>query len=864
MEFNSYQKYRTEIDQRCQRFADKTAITYMRDNGEITETTFAEMLKGHKDLVRLMTTAGVVAGDRAAIIAPHSPQSVLAALGLAYANITAVLIDASLPASEINRLLSYSDVQACFVTDKLYNGITTELKNAVPFFELCSRENEYRLFEGSVSTPHKEKTPDPEKDVIAILFSSGTTAQMKGIKITYASVMKASEIFIRNVQWKPEYSYLHVFPLNHIAGYATVQAFLSCGSELGMIENMTAAKLQDALLKYEPHGFGMIPKVFEMMEDKIRLTLKQKGLFAEKAVLLLMSLSSFLRKNFGCMIGRRLLGFVTKQVFGKNIVAIGTGASLCRPSTSKFFLDLGLYWTNNYASTETNVPAASTGNFDRYPVGMAGKANRNPEIDIKINAPNKDGVGEIYVKSQLLMKGYFRDEELTRQSYDGEYFKTGDYGYIDKKGNLFVTGRVKESILLHSGKKVSPTDVENFYESACGNIPFACCGYPKEDSSFDGIHLFVQTKGQSINHIEDVIQQINTISAKEANLYRLDAVHKIDEIPMTSVGKVKRFELQRFIKGETTLNTTEKSVPSNEALQKMSVEQGVIVLITRVLQNGDAVQLESNLQYDVSLDSLRVLELDILLQDLYGVSTVDEWLNFSTVADLVDYIKTHLHTEPKQKESYPLPRTDEDIQKLKAVCANAEQICDFEYIGLENIPADPCLFAPNHSSHLDTVAIYKALSIIDERRLSKMCCLAAKELMENTEFKSIFKAIGAVPVDRKVNSAAALKTLQNCIAEEDYSALIYPEGTRTRTGNIGKFFDGVAIISSKTGVPIVPVGIVGAFEIWPPQCDEPKSFSEKRKITIKFGKPIDPHGYEIKQMTEEIKKSIIGLCEKES
>lgn len=862
---SSYVKYRSETIKRCQKFFKKTAITYMRDNGQITKTTFEQMLKGFDMMTMLMEDIGVVSGDRVAVISPHSPQSVLAALGLAYTNITTVLIDASLPISEINRLLSYSDVQACFTTDKLYGGIQKELQQEIPFLKLSEKENEYCLFEDSVSKTQKPKTIDPEKDVIAILFSSGTTAQMKGIKVTYESVMKASEIFIRNVEWKAEYSYLHVFPLNHIAGYATVQSFLSCGSELGMIENMNATKLQETLLKYQPHGFGMIPKVFEMMEDKIRLSLKQKGVVVEKAVLLLMELSSFLRRNFGCMVGRKWFHFLTKQVFGENIVSIGTGAALCRPSTSKFFWDLGLYWTNNYASTETNVPATSTGNFDKYPVAIAGYAKRNPEIDIKINTPDEHGVGEIYIKSELLMKGYFRDDELTRQSYDGEYFKTGDYGYIDKKGNLYVTGRVKESILLHSGKKVSPTDVENFYKTTCGDVVFACCGYAKKDSNYDEIHLFVQTKGKMREEIERLVQNIYEVSNKAANIYRLSAVHKLETIPMTSVGKVKRYELQQYIKGEVVLGNVSEQKLSNEEKHKQPVEFVVVELIKQALTINTEVSLESDIHTDLGLDSLKVLELDMQIQSVYEISVVNEWLNIKTVSDLVQYIKDNMHiTQIKDQDHYPEEKTKEDIQRLKTVVSSMEEFCDFEYIGLENIPDTPCVFAANHSSHLDTISVYGALLEKDEKRIEKMCCLAAKELAESPDFKMFFKSIGAIPIDRKVNSAAVLKSVQKCITEREYSALIYPEGTRARTGKMGEFLDGTAIICVKTGVPVVPIGIQGAFEVWPPQSDNPKKLPQKPKIIIRFGVSIDSKDCSIKQLTTKLKKAVVELCEDKS
>ena len=283
------------------------------------------------------------------------------------------------------------------------------------------------------------------------------------------------------------------------------------------------------------------------------------------------------------------------------------------------------------------------------------------------------------------------------------------------------------------------------------------------------------------------------------------------------------------------------------------------------MSKNTEVSLENDIQNDLGLDSLKVLDLDVQIQSVYGISVVNEWLNFKTVADLIQYIKDNMHiAQTKEQENYPEEKTKEDIQRLKAVISGMEQFCNFEYIGLENIPDTPCVFAANHSSHLDTISVYGALLAKDEGKIEKMCCLAAKELAQSPDIKIFFKSIGAIPVDRKVNSAATLKLVQKCIAEDGYSALIYPEGTRTRTGKMGDFLDGTAIVCTKTSVPVVPIGIKGAFEVWPPQSETPKKLSQKPNITVRFGTPIDAKGCSIKQLTTKLKKSVVELCEDKS
>jgi len=859
-EMNStYIEYKSRVNNVCSIYAEKSAIVYMRENGERTVTTFGEMLHGYKKLADIILKANIVPGDRVAVITPHSPQGILSALGLAYNNVTAVLIDASLPADEINRLLEHADVRGVFTTEKIYLLIDKEIKRYIPIFKLCEKENEYTLFSDSVSSTRKERTIDPELDVIAILFSSGTTAQMKGIKVTYSSIMKSSDIFIRNVEWKAEYNYLHVFPLNHIAGYATVHAFFSCGCELGMIENMNAAKLQQALIEYEPYGFGMIPRVFEMMEDKIRQTIHNKGVIAEKAVMFLICLSSFLRRKFGLKTGRKMLGFVTKQVFGKNIITIGTGASVCRPSTSKFFIDLGLNWANFYASTETNVPAVSTGNFDRYPVAMAGNVKRNPEIEVKINAPDENGTGEIYIKSELMMKGYFRDDELTNQSYDGEFFKTGDYGYIDKDSNLFVTGRVKEAILLHNGKKISPSDVENYYKLITGEILVACCGYQKENENYDEVHMFIQTSGISEIEADIMAEKLYAASQKADNLYKIGAVHKIDRIPLTSVGKIKRFKLQQFLK-----NNAEIIESSQTELNRKSEANSIISIVKEHCKTNH-VTYDSLIKEELAIDSLSFFELCVKIENVTGLRISDRAYEIKTVGDIVRLLDNKFDKRDKKYNinDFPVVKKDKDIKYIKRLKRFLCMLWRLEVSGLENIPDETrMIFCPNHESYFDALWVASAL---EKKNLSEknICCLAAEHLMEKKMMKKAFNALGGIPVDRTGNTAPALERALHCLNKDNCFMFIHPEGTRSRSGKMGEFKQGAAQLAIKSGVKIVPVCIDGAYEVYPPHRRLPRIFDWKhfKRYTIKisFGKPLEVTGKNAAELTEQLQEKIVEM-----
>lgn len=642
---DGYNLFRERIDTVIYEYRTKTAITYMLDNKTDKKWSFDEVGKILSNRQIQLKKLGYKQGDRIAVISPHSPYGVLTGLALAYVGITSVLIDASLPRNEIKNLLEYSDVRGVFTTELIYNMIVENDDVVMPCFNLEDSDNLIVFNQNMCFCRQLPETQDPEQDVIAILFSSGTTDKMKGIKRTYLSVLKEREVFVRLAGLEDYMTYLLALPFNHIAGFSCAITYFLTGCELGFIEAVNASKLQEGLLKFQPYCFAMVPRIYELMEQKVRAELREKGKVYEISINLLLSLSGFLRKNFGINIGRKLFKRIRRQMFGENIVGVGTGACPCQNSTAEFFLNIGLEWLNFYATTETGVPITATGIHDIYPNDTVGNVNAHPEIQIKIKDPDEQGIGEIQVKSELVMKGYFREPEFTNEAFEGEYFKTGDYGYVDKKGYLHITGRIKESIVLQNGKKVSPVNVDDFYSNGLGkSIVLASRGVIKEGREHDEIHLFVENKQYSDQEKNEITEKINELSRKAPTMYKVEKTHFISQIPKTSIGKVKRFCL--------TIEEVEKTQICKEgAIEKQQTEEIVIACIRKVLKNAEEIHIsyEQKLKDDIGLDSLNLFELCIDIYEKTGKSIEGRLTDNTTVGDVIEFLEGNLSEKRQNK-----------------------------------------------------------------------------------------------------------------------------------------------------------------------------------------------------------------------
>ena len=181
--------------------------------------------------------------------------------------------------------------------------------------------------------------------------------------------------------------------------------------------------------------------------------------------------------------------------------------------------------------------------------------------------------------------------------------------------------------------------------------------------------------------------------------------------------------------------------------------------------------------------------------------------------------------------------------------------------GIENVPKDKkIIFCPNHESYFDAMWVTSALQK-NGFDFDRICCLAAKHLLERKLMKKAFVALGGIPVERNGNTAPAIKRATECLQGKDCYMIIHPEGTRTRIGELGEFKNGAAKLAIETGVKIIPVCINGAYQIFPPSAKLPRIINWRKlcryPLQISFGPAIDPKGKTEDEITQLIRDYIV-------
>ena len=313
------------------------------------------------------------------------------------------------------------------------------------------------------------------------------------------------------------------------------------------------------------------------------------------------------------------------NAFGGEINLIPSAGAPIAEDTAKFFLGLGFNMIITYGTTETNIPVsgARNGNFTHDTVGVP-----YPNMNIKISPD-----GEILIKGSYSMVGYYKNEELTNRVMRDGYFKSGDIGYIDNKNRIKITGRSKENIILPSGKKVFPENIEKeFYKLREIVEEFAICGKTVENQEYSEIHLFI-VGAKDEKEAEKMVKEINQTLPSYMHIQN---VHFIDNIPKTNLDKIKRFALLDKIQ--------EKKVDEVDT-SKMTFEEEVIyycLKIAKVDEDYRKIPRTTKIFQDLGLDSLSTVSFLLELENRYHLD-LSKYTTLSkdvTIQEFLDFLKS--------------------------------------------------------------------------------------------------------------------------------------------------------------------------------------------------------------------------------
>ena len=837
-QIDAYTKFQQDFEQICEETKDKIAITYYQKNGNITEISYSELRKAVDKCVKVYKTRGFLRGDRVAVIEPLCADAYIVLLTLAYMGVTAVVLDVNLPATETHRLLEDADVSAIITTEEINRNKITDTSISVFSADAdCKILNDAEI-----------KHPiDPDFEAIAILYSSGTTSKAKGVVIGYEQERVALDRLLK-VVGTSDIRYLMLFPNSHVSGFTDAMVLLLRGGALATMEDASAVQLLKGFQAYKPNTFGMVPKVWETFKNKIEDGIRQNGESKAKSIFKLIEFCGRLREATGINLGKKLFHSINDEVFGGALENVHVGGGKSNPEVMRFFWNLGYNCFDFYASTEANIPILVTDGIKF--MSSLGCVSSFDGIQIRIWNPDVNGIGEIQVKSDTMMRGYFRNNELTQAAFEDGYFKTGDYGKI-VKGELYITGRIKESIYLKNGEKISPDDAEDMFQKYLPeNLEFAIAGV-SDGETFDQMCMFLVEKEGTYD------QQIVDINKKLPVNYQCNRVKYVSSLPKTSVGKIKRFELTKLYSGS---NQVEKAEVSGD---KEAIGEDKLLYLIESYSQTSNIDVNSQLVFDLGMDSLTMFELCIAIEEALGVSIADFLYPGITVKEIQDIISNDIKGETKYNMmDFPVERTEETWKKYREFCEWTESTYDFSVDGIDYLnPDENYIFAPNHQSYCDGMWLMSKLPTSIQK---KLCSFAADYLFEDDELRPGTVIMGGIPVSRTGNTVRTMKRVYDLLCNEKCSLLIHPEGTRTRNGELGVFKSGAAELSMKTGVKVVPVGICGAKEIFSADMERPLTDRDengnKRKLRIHIGKPLSPDEFDnATTFTNTIRAHVVNL-----
>ncbi|HAJ57316.1 MAG TPA: hypothetical protein DCL35_06050 [Candidatus Omnitrophica bacterium] len=881
------------IKNACSVHSGRTAIQQRQGAGWMS-VGYLELISEIETLAVYLSDEGVGKGDRVALMLENRYEWPLVFFSVLCAGAIAVPIDPESSPTEIEGVLDDSRAKILFASGSTVKK-AQQVRRPVIKKLVCVDTPEFKdLLKFGNRGNFLEAVIAPG-DIAVISYTSGTTGIHKGVMLSHGNILANCDSLLEFGIVSESDSIVSALPLHHTYPLTiTMITPLLAGCKIIYPGSIRGEAVLKAMRELDPTIFVAVPQVLYSMHKRITDEFEKIPFpfsFIFKAFI--GSLYAF-RRATGLNLSKSVFFWLHSR-FGARLRFFVSGGARLDEAVENMFFKLGFTIVEGYGLTETS-PVLTLNPISRPKIGSVGRPI--PRVELKIDAPDEFGIGEVAARGPNVMAGYYKREDLTRDAIRDGWFYTGDLGYFDKEGYLFLTGRSKDVIVLSSGQNVYPEEVEDAYLKAAPVKEMCVFEAPAAEGSRERDVLWAVVvpdleyfKKYGEVNLESVIKErFDNVSRAMPAHKRLMGFHiTLEELPHTQLGKIKRFEvkdkyLPKIISRH--LRAAEVQGPSEEDAAMLESEVGSkISVYLKEHTSLDRDILPSDLlELDLGIDSLGRIEIAAGLEHLFQVPVKDEVIGGAfTVRDLIIGIEGMLRegkAAGQEVNTYDIvprswkgllqaaPKKDNlaklDLAPGAGVWVMAFLVTSFLRLffrllynlkveGNENFPkGGPYILYANHSSYFDAFLIVSSLASFTRLDLFFM---GFRPYFAVPVIRSLVKVGRIIPIDFAAHFLEALKSAYFVLARGK-NLCLFPEGIRSLDGEIHAFKKGFGILAKETGAKLIPVILEGAYEAWPRTAKLPRM----HPIRVRFGKTLSPDEAEAIGVKEGAKESYEAIC----
>jgi long-chain acyl-CoA synthetase len=851
----------------------------MQRHDAVERYTYSELRRMADAVGRWLNDNKLPPQSRCAILAANGPRWVAAYLGILAAGSIAVPLDTAFTAMQVAKLLKDSGASLLF-TDAQHAGVARQaVGDQAAYIVMLDGKGETTLEQILAAGADGFAAVEmPSSATAVLLYTSGTTSDPKGVMLTHDNLFGEIQGAFGLLPVNERDAILGVLPLFHaLAQMANLLLPLVKGARVVYLETLNTSELLRALREREITLFCCVPQFFYLIHERVQKEIGNRGALARTGFRGLMRVAR----------SARALGWNAGRVFfrpihamlGRRMRYLITGGSRFDSQVGRDFYALGFDILQAYGLTETTGGAACTPPGSNF-IGSVGRPL--PGVSMKIvdaKAP-EDGLGpatgEIAISGSIVMQGYYNRPDATVAVLQDGWLRTGDLGYFDEDGNLFITGRQKDIIVLSSGKNIYPEELEQHYMQSPWIKEICVLGLQSQpgEPAAERLHAVIVPNFEAlrekkiVNAREAIRFDVETLSARLPSTKRILSFDVWQqELPRTSTRKLKRFEIEKRVRQMAAATEAGASGAADEAqpalsesdqawLEQPQVERALKIVRETARRDGRSIRPADSLELDLGLDSMQRVEMLVALQQEFGSSLPEAVMSeVYTVRELVDRVvaagrpgaapatrkqgwQEVLAVEEANPHviaataTRPL-RTRVGFALSRLVQMFARDRCDLRIYGLENLPEHgPYIITPNHQSYLDPVGVTVALP---RHVFRDAFALGTTEIFGPVLPLWFAHVLRVVPVDPDASLVPAMRAGAYGL-RRGRILLLYPEGERSIDGTPRTFKKGAAILATHLRVPICPAAIDGFYQMWP----RGKPFQGFKPLRIAFGKPVFP------------------------